>query len=133
MEGEAVVRPITFPIGTLSTNGRTILHTVTKPSTVFNIFTKDRAVLARGKSFTLRTTYYPVNPEGYEMFAYFDWNGDGVFEVVIPFTQDGNAYTANVDVPADATASSTRMRIRLTDNGQTGAEDDTNGQVQDFT
>ena len=132
MEGEAVVRPITFPIGTLSTNGRTILHTVTKPSTVFNIFTKDRAVLARGKSFTLRTTYYPVNPEGYEMFAYFDWNGDGVFEVTIPFTQDGTAYTANVSVPADATASSTRMRIRLTDNGLTGAEDDTHGQVQDF-
>ncbi len=132
MEGDAVVKPIVYPLGTVGSNGKTIIYTVSKPSSVYDLYTKDRGLVARGEDFTLSTTLTPTQPDGFEVFAYFDWNGDGIFETSYTLTYDNSAYSATISVPSDAVDGATRMRIRITDNELDGAEDDTNGQVMDF-
>lgn len=131
MEGDAVLHPITYPIGTLASNGKTIQHVVSKPTSVYDLFTKDRGVVARGEEFTLSATVY--QPDGFDVYAYFDWNGDGIFETSYTLVAaSSSVFSAAVAVPDDAVDGATRMRIRITDNELPNAEDDTNGQVQDF-
>lgn len=132
MEGEAVLKPIHYPLSALNSASGTGTEQSTKPSTWYTFFTKDRGRLACGKSFNLNVTLSAAPAEGSEVLAYFDWNGDGVFEASVPLTANQYVYSGKVDVPAEAKQTSSRMRIRLTDNGMEGAEDDVHGQTLDL-
>ena len=132
MEGAAVLKPIHYPLSTLNRAGTGVEQNVSKPSSWYTFFTQDRGRLSRGQSFDLSVTLSGVPSEGSELTAYFDWNADGVFETSVPLAANQNGYAASVDVPSEASLSDSRMRIRLTDNGMTGAEDDVNGQTLDL-
>lgn len=101
------------------------------PSTWYTLYTADKAVVEQGQGLTLTLTLKNEPQPGDELFAYFDWDGDGVFETAhtLPNTQ---SMEKTFDVPLDAKTGKTRLRLRLTANGLDEAEDDVAGQTIDL-
>ncbi len=132
MSGEGVIKPIVYPIGSLNGLGTAIIRPNTRPSGWYSLYTKNKGIVARGKSFDITATLSTNPTEDDKMFVYFDWNRDGVFESATELTGNAREFTATINVPADAKLGQSRMRFRLTDNGLTGAEDDVNGQTWDL-
>ncbi|MCM1109513.1 MAG: GEVED domain-containing protein [Clostridium sp.] len=99
-----------------------------RPSSYYTLFTEDKAAVSRGRDFTL-TLNTNEAPAGMQVLAYFDWNADGEFESMVELT---SSPTAIVTVPDEAPEGQSRMRVRLTDNGLTDAEDDATGEIYDF-
>ena len=132
LEGPAAVRPLVYPLptasGTQLTQGK-----AAKPSTWYTIYTACPALLAPGAEAEATFTLAGGNiPEGMQAWLYFDWNRDGVFETALPLEVAGTMKAA-VKVPATAAAGRGRMRLRLTENGMAGADDEVLGQTLDFT
>ena len=63
-----------------------------------------------------------------QTFAYADWDKDGVFEEHLELT----GHDAEFQIPASAATGSSRLRIRVTETGTEGAEDDVIGACYDF-
>lgn len=101
------------------------------PSTWYTLYTADKAVVEQGRSLTLALTLKNEPQPGDELFAYFDWDGDGVFETAHTLGNSKSIEQA-FDVPADAKTGKTRLRLRLTANGLDEAEDDVAGQTIDL-
>lgn len=101
------------------------------PSTWYTLYTADKAVVEQGQSLTLALTLKNEPQPGDELFAYFDWDGDGVFETAHTLPNTQNIEKA-FDVPLDAKTGKTRLRLRLTVNGLNEAEDDVAGQTIDL-
>lgn len=83
-----------------------------------------------GKAFKLEYDAAGID-EHHAVSVYFDWNADGVFETRHDFYAEA-AGTQEFTVPADTKPGKIRMRMRLTDNGLEGAEEDVHGQTYDF-
>lgn len=124
LTGEAAYKPLSFPI--TSSAGK---ENAT-PAEWFTLYVRDKGEVLPGKSLTLDITMNQTPAAGYEAFAYFDWNRDGVFEAVTTLDV-ARTMSATIPVPADAKEGKTRMRIRITDNGLTDAEDEAVGQIFD--
>ena len=124
LTGEAAVKPLTYPITSASGVESAA------PSEWFTLYVRDKAEVVAGKALTLSITMNKVPDEGYTATAYFDWNRDGVFEAATEL-DIARTMTAEIPVPADAKEGKTRMRIRITDNGLTDAEDEAIGQIFD--
>ena len=124
LTGEAAVNPLTYPI-TSATGAESVA-----PSDWFTLYVRDKAEVVAGKSCDLSVTLNQTPEEGYTATAYFDWNRDGVFEAATELDV-ASTMTATIPVPADAKEGKTRMRIRITDNGLTDAEDEAIGQIFD--
>lgn len=91
---------------------------------------RDSLCLSRGTSF--RLTYTAAGIDGYHaVTAWFDWNGDGIFEASQAFGSQTEG-EADVHVPDTARMGKVRLRLRLTDNGTEGADDEVHGTVYDF-
>ncbi len=130
ISGESVLRPMTYPLPTIS--GNVIQDPVApRPSSWYTLFTSDKATLAQGTTFTLALQLNAAPLTGTELYIYFDWNRDGLFEERHPLTAE-QAMTFTFSVPENAPTGKSRMRIRLTENGLAGAEDDVIGQTLDF-
>lgn len=127
--GEAVLSPLRYPATELS--GSQVVTGSTAPASWHTLFTRSKATVAIGKSFELTLRFNRQPADGAQAFVYSDWDRDGVFETMQPMTLDGAA-TATIDVPSYATAGQSRMRVRLTENGLTDAEDEVTGQIIDF-
>lgn len=127
--GESVVSPMYYPADVVR-NKKVATPTVAKPTHWFTLFTTNKATVAPGKatvSLTLRN-----NPsDKLAAILYFDWNGDGYFETAQPVEIAKNM-VAEIEIPEGAKTGECRMRLRLTTNGLTGADDTTDGQVVDF-
>ncbi len=129
LTGAAAATPLTYPVQVQS--GTSLTDESTKPSTGFTIYTKSKATLMQGLDATLNLTLSAAPAEGDELYAYFDWNRDGIFET--SYTLDAaQQVTQTIPVPADAAEGKSRMRLRLTASGLAGAEDDVIGQTLDF-
>ncbi len=124
LTGEAAYKPLVFPITTAAGKESAT------PAEWFTLYVRDKAEVQPGKSLTLDITMNQTPAVGYEAFAYFDWNRDGVFEAVTTLDV-ARTMSATIPVPADAKEGKTRMRIRITDNGLTDAEDEAVGQIFD--
>mgnify|MGYP002511830639 CR=1 FL=1 len=124
LTGEAAYKPLVFPITTAAGKESAT------PAEWFTLYVRDKAEVQPGKSLTLDITMNQTPAAGYEAFAYFDWNRDGVFEAVTTLDM-ARTMSATIPVPADAKEGKTRMRIRITDNGLTDAEDEAVGQIFD--
>lgn len=129
ISGEGVLTPLAYPLSTL--NGGGITEESTKPSTWFTLFTHSKPVVAIGKSFDLHLNLSGEPTDMDEVYVYFDWNRDGVFETTVKMDA-AREMTATIDVPADAKAGKSRVRVRLTNNGLSDPEDDAAGQIIDF-
>lgn len=102
-----------------------------EPATWYTLFTADKATVEQGQSLTLSLTLKNAPQPGDELFAYFDWDGDGVFEAAHTL-ENAQSIKKAFSVPVDARPGKTRLRLRLTANGLDEAEDDVVGQTLDL-
>lgn len=100
-----------------------------KPSDYYNLYTVEKATVARGENFNLTATVANMD-EGVTAYVYFDWNRDGLFETAYAYDKD--QIEAEIAVPEDAVLGKSRMRVRITNNGLSDAEDDAVGSIYDF-
>lgn len=100
-----------------------------KPTKSYTMFTRSRATVAAGTTFTPEIFFGRILAGAVTVTIYNDWNRDGVFETSTEYlTSDFKGIT----VPADAAEGSSRMRIRFTDNGLEGADDEVTFQTLDL-
>ena len=96
----------------------------------YTLFTRSRATLNRGENATLQVKLNRAPGAGASAFLYFDWDHDGIFETSVPLTV-GTSMQTTVSVPKAAALGSSRLRLRVTLNGLTDADDETAGLVFD--
>lgn len=133
------------PCGYLSSNyithatltGDDVLKTITyeatsKPSNWHVLYTLSRGEIAENGNFDIDITLAQTANEYLDVYAYFDWDTDGVFEEAKAMQIDGNKVTGTFTVPANANKGQSRLRIRVNENDLNLAEDDVEGVVYDF-
>lgn len=131
IDGDAALVPMTYPLATLS--GTAIVGTTASaPSSWYTLFTTSKATLVSGRDAAFSLTLSEAPADGVTLTAYYDWNHDGIFETAQPLTANGTAVATTIAVPADATPGKVRLRLRITANGLTDAEDEVTGQIVDF-
>ena len=97
------------------------------PSNPHVVFTSQKMEVRQGGELPLTITVANDGP-AIRAFAYADWDKDGVFEQDVEFSQSQVSFT----LPADVPLGQYRLRIRVTETGTTGAEDDVIGACYDF-
>ena len=100
-----------------------------KPNDYYTLYTVEKATVTRGEPFNLAAQLSGMG-EGTVAYVYFDWNRDGLFETVYPYSTD--AIADLIEVPEDAAVGKSRMRVRITNNALADAEDDAVGSIYDF-
>lgn len=132
IEGPAALRPMIYPLPAVS--GTSLTESpAPRPASWYTLYTACPALLVPGATAELSFTLAGGEiPTGMQVWAYFDWNRDGLFDTAVPLDVAGTM-TARVEVPATAVAGRGRMRLRLTENGMSGADDEVLGQTVDFT
>ncbi len=133
------------PCGYLSSNyitnaklhGEDILGTITyeatsKPSNWHVLYTTDRGEVSVNGTFQLDITLAKAASSDLEIYTYFDWNADGIFETAQKIETSGTTATGTFTTPEWAANTETRMRVRVNENGLNYAEDDVEGVVYDF-
>ena len=101
-----------------------------QPSSYYLLQRKDTATVTAGGTFTLSYEAQNVGKD-YTVTAYFDWDGDGIFESQHDFMNATSGRT-EISVPTITQSRKTRLRLRITDNALEGADDDVHGQTYDF-
>lgn len=130
ISGESVLRSMVYPLPVYN-NKLLTQPNASRPTSWYTLFTQDKATLCKGNAFTLTLQLNAAPLAGTEVYVYFDWDRDGVFEARETITA-AQSMTGTFTVPGDAKDGKTRIRIRITENGLAGAEDDVIGQTLDF-
>lgn len=132
IDGEGAIETMTYPLPKVV--GTTVAsQTAAPPSDWFILWTQDKATVVAGKTFDLQVDLSATPADGDEVYAYFDWNRDGVFEDARQLSFNGPTAVEQVSVPATgAEAGKARFRIRVTANGLADADDEVAGQIIDF-
>ncbi len=117
IEGEAVADEVNY-IAT------------TRPTSSYNLLRNDRTMLIPGATANLSYTANSMDGN-YEVLAYFDWNGDGIFETMQSLGTNASGSLA-FTVPDTAKLGNAHLRIRLTDNGEEDAEESVHGFVYEL-
>lgn len=134
--GTVYIRKVTigsdyhYPMGSKS-GSKITYSSASLPSNKYVMLTRDAATVSIGSEAELNVNLNRL-PGDYKVYAYFDWNRDGYFETTQEITSDSKELQAKIEVPADAALGKTRLRIRVTDNGLAGCDDDTHGEVLDL-
>lgn len=117
---------------------RELNYTATaRPATYYELVVSSKGTVSVGLPFLLNIEGCSLgtatnNITGMELYVYFDWNGDGVFETCLEKMSEEASYTTEIAVPADASLGLHRMRIRATTNELGGPEEDVSGCTYDF-
>lgn len=104
---------------------------VTSKPSKYVIQSRDAAIVFPGMETNISVSLNKVPADNNRIFLYADWNRDGEFE----HSQElANLQTQeiNISVPSDALVGRSRLRLRLTNNSLTGADDDIYGEVIDI-
>lgn len=101
-----------------------------QPSSYYCMVRNDSVSVVKNETFSLSYETSGMNSD-YTVTVYFDWDRDGVFETKHEF-MNAQAGTAEITVPQNAVTGRSRMRMRITENGMDGAEEDVAGMVYDF-
>lgn len=119
-----------YPMATVSGDNLT-QPTVTSKPQKFTVLSRDAATVHPGAETPLTVSLNQVPADAYQLIVCFDWNRDGLFEetIVLPASQ---TISTTFTVPTDAATGKTRIRLRLTSNGQTYPDADVNGQILDL-
>lgn len=102
-----------------------------KPTEAFQIYTQSKAKMRRGKDFGGTLTLSKVPQEGDSLYIYFDFDRDGEFEECLR-PELASTVSFSVPVAEDVPLGQSRMRVRLTNNGFSGADQEVCGQTIDF-
>ncbi len=120
----------TIALGGEGVTGEVAYTATAKPSQYFNLLRTHAGKVAPGGEAKLSWSVSGAG-EATTLQLYTDWDGDGVFGEPTDLAPAAAGSVA-LTVPADAKAGKVRLRLRLTDNGLTGAEDDVNGFFYDI-
>lgn len=133
LKGEGASKNLTYPIRTQSGTDKASTQQNVVPSKAYSINALDKAKVIAGKEIQIDMTLFKAvsKSDALEVFVYFDWDRDGVFETVEQVIAEKTMQLLHT-VPATAKDGRTRMRLRATDNGLSDAEDEVHGQVLDF-
>ncbi|MDE7111773.1 MAG: T9SS type A sorting domain-containing protein [Muribaculaceae bacterium] len=102
-----------------------------KPGNKYVILSKDAAMVMKNAENPLTINLNSTPATNVTITLFIDWDQDGVFEYAQPLSAT-QTITTDINVPDDAPTGITRARIRLTDNGLNGAEDEVHGEVLDL-
>ncbi len=117
MTGKGVTRPLNY-------------QATTAPTDYWMPVRKDSLCIVRDTTFHL--AYEASGGDAlHAVTAYFDWDGDGVFETSHSFGAEATG-EADIRVPDTAKVGKVRLRLRLTDNELEGADDEVHGTIYDF-
>lgn len=114
-------------------NGSSVSYpSASRPTDKYTIVSRDMIMVTEA-GFTVNVKLNTTPSETVKAYLYFDWNRDGVFEETVEL-ETGREMTSQTIIPpvGDENLGMSRMRLRLTDNGLTEAEDEVHGQVIDF-
>lgn len=134
--GEVYIRKATigsdfnYPMGKYQ-NKRIVYSSASVPTDKYIILSRDAADVTPGEETALTITLNRA-PGNYKVIAYFDWNRDGYFETSQELEVVDKVVDTSFAVPSDAVIGKTRARIRVTDNGLEGPDDDIHGEVLDL-
>ena len=125
-----VIKPMQYPLAEVHLDELT-QPLGQQPESEFYIYTEDKATAAAGSKIQIDLQLNAAPVEGMEGYIYFDWNRDGIFEMTqkIDLAQQS---TVMVTLPNQVKEGKSRVRIRLTDNGMTGADNEVSGQIFDW-
>lgn len=129
--GDGVVTPMYYPTPKLVSKVITY-PSASKPSTAYVLYTTSKATVVAGTRCSLSLTFNTTPSSAALLGVYADWDRDGVFETAQFTEKPGKGVTMEVSVPTTAREGKTRLRVRLTTNGLTDAEDEVTGEVADF-
>lgn len=131
IDGDGALVPMVYPLPKVS-GTKVTTSSASKPSSGYVIYTSDKAMLLAGATanMTLRTNSKLSAAD--TLIVYADWNRDGVFDTAQGVATTTTATTFDLPIPADAAVGKTRLRVRLTNNGLYGADDEATGEVLDF-
>lgn len=101
------------------------------PTNKYTLLSRDAAIVTPNSQIPL-TLNFNRAPANYSVSLHFDWNCDGVFEATQTLNTPSALYEGSFTVPASATPGNTRLRIRISNNGSQGADDDVHGQILDL-
>lgn len=119
-----------YPMATV-TNSKVTYPAASKPSNKYVILSRDAAMVNIGMENPMEITLNKTPGNAYTLTLFIDWDKDGVFE----HSQTLNPATSvstSIDVPEGTEPGITRARLRLTDNGLEGPEDEVHGEVLDL-
>lgn len=119
-----------YPMATYS-NHDISKPSASKPSDKYVFLTRDSETIFKGSDFPVNVNLNK-DPGNYKVILYCDWDRDGFFEYSKDITVSSSRIDTEIKVPDGATEGKTRLRIRVTDNGLMGADDDTHGEVLDL-
>lgn len=103
----------------------------TKPANKYVILSKDAALVMDNTENPMTITLNAKPTDDLTVTLFIDWDHDGVFEYAQPLDV-AQTTEAVITVPDGAAKGVTRARIRMTDNGLTGPEDEVHGEVLDL-
>lgn len=118
-----------YPMAVKGTSGISY-PAASKPANKYVILSRDAARVAPGEEMEIAISI-KGSLTNYRLGLSIDWDRDGYFEDNREL-ECAKETTANVAVPADATLGKVRARLRLTDNGLLGADEDISGEVLDL-
>lgn len=112
--------------------GKSIVYDkASRPANKYVILSRDAATVNRGSACPLSIALNAAPADNVKLILCLDWNRDGYFE----HTEEldcAKSVTAAINVPADAAKGKVRARLRLTENGLTGPDDEVVGEVLDI-
>ena len=123
-------RNLRYPMATYS-NNKISTPTASKPSNKYVFLTRDSERVTKGSDLLVNVALNK-EPGAYKVLIYCDWDRDGYFEYSKDITTSSSQINTELKVPEEAKVGKTRIRIRVTDNGLPGADDDTHGEVLDL-
>lgn len=120
IEGEGTVTPMQYPL-----NGTE----AARPSYWYTLYTHSQAKVKPSGEINVNFSFNQALLDAHEVFIYADWNRDGVFETTYTALPSQGHHT--LIVPTNAQLGKSRLRLRLTENGMKGAEEDVTGHTFD--
>lgn len=119
-----------YPMAEIS--GKKVTYpAASKPTNKYVILSKDAAVVMEKAENPMSITINANPTNNLTVTLFIDWDHDGVFEYAQPVEVAKSMETV-ITVPEGAANGITRARIRMTDNGLTGPEDEVHGEVLDL-
>lgn len=132
LRGPAALIPLSYPLPAVADDGTIQQPEAAKPAVAHTLFTLSQATLAAGRDCELVVTLRATPADGAAVFACFDWDRNGFFESVSRMEAEENRAVLSFTVPADAVRGRTRLRLRLTHDGTSEADEAVVGQTIDF-
>lgn len=119
-----------YPMATRSNNSLIYSAVTSKPGK-YVMLTRDAAPVHPGEAVEMTVTLNKAPGAEYKLTAFIDFDRDGIFETAKELST-AQTQTVSIDIPDDARTGRTRMRLRLSNNGLSGADDDVSGEVLDL-